>query len=207
MLLSIETCFNKCSVCFYSGGKFYEKIDETKNNHTNSLPNFTEEIFQEHGVTVQNLKGIIVNHGPGSFTGIRIGIAFALGLSTPFDIPLYGVSTLEALVLDDSPQEIAIRAIKDTVYFQEFEFGVKKMEARSIEISEIPYCQNLKVVGFESNDVITKVINAKLLTQYETPSAKVLIERFLFKKTEIYTEPLYIRPVNAVIGAIKNIKQ
>ena len=186
-ILSIETCFNKCSICLFIDGKFHEKIDETRNNHTNSLPDFTREILTEHGIEVQNLEGVIVNHGPGSFTGIRIGIAFALGLVTPFNIPLFGISTLEACVLSDEKQAIAVNAIKDTFYIQEFQNGIGG-EISHKEFSEIEHLENLKI-------------------QNQTPNARQLIERFFFKKPEIYTQPLYVRPVNAIIGTIKHIKQ
>ena len=191
MLLSIETCFNKCSVCLFIDGKFHEKIDETRNSHTTSLPNFTRELLTENGVQARNLDAVIVNHGPGSFTGIRIGIAFALGLVTPFNIPLFGISTLEACVLDDAKQSIAVNAIKDTFYIQAFQNGIGG-EVSHKELAEIEQekerFENLKV-------------------QSSTPNARQLMERFFFKKPEIYTEPLYVRPVNAIIGAIKHIKQ
>lgn len=187
MLLSIETCFNKCSVCLFINGKFHERIDETRNNHTNSLPNFTQELLNENGIKVKNLDGVIVNHGPGSFTGIRIGIAFALGLVTPFNIPLFGISTLEACVLSEEKQAIAVNAIKNTFYVQSFENGIAG-EVSHKEFSEIEHLENLKI-------------------QSQTPNARQLIERFFFRKPEIYTQPLYVRPVNAIIGTIKHIKQ
>ncbi len=187
MLLSIETCFNKCSVCLFINGSFHEKIDETRNNHTNSLPNFTMELLNENGIKVKNLDAVIVNHGPGSFTGIRIGIAFALGLVTPFNIPLFGISTLEACVLNEEKQAIAVNAIKDTFYVQSFENGIAG-EVSHKEFSEIEHLKNLKI-------------------QSQTPNARQLIERFFFKKPEIYTQPLYVRPVNAIIGTIKHIRK
>ncbi len=186
-ILSIETCFNKCSVCLFINGKFHEKIDETRNNHTNSLPNFTMKLLAENGIKVKNLDGIIVNHGPGSFTGIRIGIAFALGLVTPFNIPLFGISTLEACVLDNKKQAIAVNAINNTFYIQSFENGIGG-EVSHKDFKEIESLENLKI-------------------QSQTPNARQLIERFFFIKPEIYTEPLYVRPVNAIIGTIKHIKQ
>ena len=186
-ILSIETCFNKCSVCLFINGKFHEKIDETRNNHTNSLPNFTMKLLAENGIKVKNLDGIIVNHGPGSFTGIRIGIAFALGLVTPFNIPLFGISTLEACVLDNKKQAIAVNAINNTFYIQSFENGIGG-EVSHKDFKEIENLENLKI-------------------QSQTPNARQLIERFFFIKPEIYTEPLYVRPVNAIIGTIKHIKQ
>lgn len=186
-LLSIETCFNKCSVCLFINGKFHEKIDETRNNHTNSLPNFTMELLAENGIKVQNLDGVIVNHGPGSFTGIRIGIAFALGLVTPFNIPLFGISTLEACVLNNEKQAIAVNAIKNTFYVQSFENGIAG-EVLHKDFKEIESLENLKI-------------------QSQTPNARQLIERFFFRKPEIYTHPLYVRPVNAIVGTIKIIRK
>ena len=202
ILLAIETCFGKCSVCLYKNGNFYEKTEEKKNNHTNSLPQFTQELFNEHKITIQDLNGIIINHGPGSFTGIRIGIAFALGLTSPFQTPLYGISTNEAQILDTTPTTTIIHAIKNTAYIQEFQNGIPKNEIIHTEIEPIltnNTYNNPQFINFPEN-------NPYNIPHISTPNAKSFIKRYLFIKPKIYSTPLYIRPINATIGAIKFIK-
>lgn len=194
-ILAIETCFNKGSVCLYHNGEFYEKIDYTKNNHSNFLPESILAFFKDFSLSMKDIDAVIVNHGPGTFTGIRVGIAFAKGLVFPFNTPMYGVSTIECFMLEKSmnARSVAVKALKDSVYFQEFDMlGVKKSEIIHIPISEIPECENLTTVGIN--------IDGEKLHFSETPNAINLIKRFLFIKPEIYNdEPLYVRPVNAVI--------
>jgi tRNA threonylcarbamoyl adenosine modification protein YeaZ len=192
-IIAFETCFGISSVCLYNGN-ILEDVDILKNNHSNFLPQATEKLLKKADIKVRDLDAVVVNHGPGAFTGVRAGIAFAKGMSFFDSIPMYGVSTLECFVTAKPKEQtaVAVQALKRHVYFQIFsEFGLAITEALHIPIEEIPLVENLITVG----------INLPNETQHYTqmPSAKKLIERFLFQKPALYTEPLYIRPVNAVI--------
>ncbi len=66
-------------------------------NHTREVIPSLLRILEQTGAQLQDLKGIIVARGPGSFSGVRVGISLAKGLAFALDIPLVGVSTLEAL--------------------------------------------------------------------------------------------------------------
>ena len=192
-IIAFETCFGMSSVCLYNGD-ILEEIDTIKNNHSNFLLQATEKLLKKANIKVRDLDAVVVNHGPGAFTGIRAGIAFAKGLVFFDNTPMYGISTLECFITTKPTQQtaVAVQALKGCVYFQAFsEFGLTTTEALHIPIEEIPLMDNLITVG----------INLPNETQHyaQMPSAKNLIERFLFQKPALYTEPLYIRPVNAAI--------
>ncbi|HWV38604.1 MAG TPA: tRNA (adenosine(37)-N6)-threonylcarbamoyltransferase complex dimerization subunit type 1 TsaB [Vulgatibacter sp.] len=68
-------------------------------NHSTLLPGWIDEVLQEAGVRLQELDGIGVGIGPGSFTGLRISLATAKGLAYAARLPLAGVSTLQAMAL------------------------------------------------------------------------------------------------------------
>ena len=187
-ILAIETCFSSSSLCLFCDGNFFEKIDHHKNNQATSLPIFTQDLIIKNNIKIKELDAVIVNHGPGSFTGIRIGIAFALGLVTPFKIPLYGVSSLENFVLDDFKTTIAIKAIGENYYVQQFEGGYEVDDVQYLSFENLP--QGTLTIG-NPGDLVT---------------AQRLIRRFFFKKPQEYKEPLYVRSVNAVIGKTKIIK-
>lgn len=190
-LLAIETCFKSTSVCMYTGTDFDEIIQGQTNRHVNVLPSIAQSLFKKHSISVPDLDGVIVNHGPGAFTGLRVGIAFAKGLATPFNIPLYGVSTLECFVHDNSPQTIAVQGLKDYCYIQNFQNSKPCTDITHVHISEIDIKGKLITVGFH---------NASETKHYaQTPSARTLVERFIFQKPNLLREPLYVRPINAVV--------
>jgi len=167
-------------------------IEEERNTHTITLPKFTRSLLSMHNLKVTDLDGVVVNHGPGSFTGIRIGIAFAKGLVIPYNIPLYGISTLECFVMEERKTSVAVKALKDTVYFQEFDDkGLASSVASFLGINELPMTKELTTVGIS--------LPNQTRNFETTPNASMLIERFFFKKPEVYSEALYIRPVNAQI--------
>ncbi|MDA0617567.1 MAG: tRNA (adenosine(37)-N6)-threonylcarbamoyltransferase complex dimerization subunit type 1 TsaB [Proteobacteria bacterium] len=189
-LLAIETCFGKTSVCLYVNGELFEKIESEKNRQVNSLPMLVQELFEQHKLSTKNLDGVIVNHGPGAFTGIRVGIAFAKGLVAPLEVPLYGISTLECFAFKKCV--MAVQALKEHVYFQEFDNDASAVgEAIHISITDVPAIENLITVG----------VNIAGEEEHfpEMPLASNLMKRFLFKKPALLGEPMYVRPVNAVI--------
>ena len=200
-IIAFETCFGVSSVCLYNGN-ILEDVDTIKNNHSNFLLEATEKLLKKTNTKVEDLDAVVVNHGPGTFTGIRAGIAFTKGLAFFNNTPIYGISTLECFITKKPTKQtaVAVKALTEHVYFQVFsEFGLATTEALHIPIKAIPLTENLITVG----------INLPNETQHYTqmPSAKNLIERFLFQKPSLYKEPLYIRPVNAVIPQnMKTIK-
>lgn len=98
-ILNIETATKNCSVALAKEGKtiFSKEIAEQGYSHAEKLHVFIETIIQEAGITFQDLKAIAVSQGPGSYTGLRIGVSAAKGLCYALQIPLISVDTLTAL--------------------------------------------------------------------------------------------------------------
>jgi tRNA threonylcarbamoyladenosine biosynthesis protein TsaB len=82
-------------------------------SHTVSLPGLVERVLEEAGRRIEDVEGLAVSIGPGSFTGLRIGLAFAKGVAYAGAVPLVGVSTLEALahVADATADETVCAAL------------------------------------------------------------------------------------------------
>ncbi|ESU29511.1 hypothetical protein FLJC2902T_09170 [Flavobacterium limnosediminis JC2902] len=98
-ILNIETATKNCSVTIASEGKTVvclEVADEGY-SHAEKLHLFFEEALRQAGITFQDLKAIAVSQGPGSYTGLRIGVSAAKGLCYSLNIPLIATDTLEAL--------------------------------------------------------------------------------------------------------------
>ena len=98
MILCIETATNVCSVALADKGKLIGlKESAIDKSHASLLTVFTEELMQENNIKVSDLDAVAVSKGPGSYTGLRIGVSAAKGLCYGADIPLISVNTLESM--------------------------------------------------------------------------------------------------------------
>jgi tRNA threonylcarbamoyladenosine biosynthesis protein TsaB len=99
LYLGIDTATPYLSVALWSPeqgviGTFTDKVDR---DHARQIMGVLESIFRDHHLSPADVRGIGVGTGPGSYTGVRVGIATAKGLARGWDVPLAGVSTLAAI--------------------------------------------------------------------------------------------------------------
>ena len=97
-ILHIETSTSVCSVAVSEDGKvIFDKADRTGNNHAEALGSFVDEAMSFADSHAIPLDAVAVSGGPGSYTGLRIGVSMAKGVCYALDIPLVSVSTLELM--------------------------------------------------------------------------------------------------------------
>lgn len=97
-ILHIETSTSVCSVAVSEDGKvIFDKADRTGNNHAEALGSFVDEAMSFADNHAIPLDAVAVSGGPGSYTGLRIGVSMAKGVCYALDIPLISVSTLELM--------------------------------------------------------------------------------------------------------------
>ena len=97
-ILAFETSAKAASVALMDSGKLLgESYQNTGLTHSQTLMVMAEDLLKTCNVTVQDVEAVAVAAGPGSFTGVRIGVAAAKGFAWGAEIPCYGVSTLEAM--------------------------------------------------------------------------------------------------------------
>lgn len=100
LLLAFETSAKAASVALFDGSTLLgEQYQNTGLTHSQTLLVMAEELLRQCGKTPQEVEAVAVANGPGSFTGVRIGVAAAKGFAWGGEIPIYGVSTLEAMAL------------------------------------------------------------------------------------------------------------
>ena len=100
LLLAFETSAKAASVALTDGEKLLaESYQNTGQTHSQTLMSMAEALIQSCGYTPQDIQAVAVAAGPGSFTGVRIGVAAAKGFAWGGELPCYGVSTLEAMAL------------------------------------------------------------------------------------------------------------
>ena len=100
LTLAFETSAKAASVALMDGRKLLgESYQNTGLTHSQTLMVMAEDLLKTCGKTAQQVEAVAVAAGPGSFTGVRIGVAAAKGFAWGAEIPCYGVSTLEAMAL------------------------------------------------------------------------------------------------------------
>jgi tRNA threonylcarbamoyladenosine biosynthesis protein TsaB len=98
LLLQIETATASCSVALANDGKLLAvKEINARNVHAEVITLFIDELIQQTNIIYNNLDAIAVSCGPGSYTGLRIGVSTAKGLCFALDKPLIAIDTLEAM--------------------------------------------------------------------------------------------------------------
>ena len=99
-LLAFETSAKAASVALFEDGKLLaEQYQNTGLTHSQTLLVMAEQLLAQCALIPQDIQAVAVANGPGSFTGVRIGAAAAKGFAWGREIPIYGVSTLEAMAL------------------------------------------------------------------------------------------------------------
>lgn len=154
LILSIETTTEICSTAISQDGKcIHSMIDSDKNSHSQKLILYIEEAFQKLNLKKETLDAVAVSHGPGSYTGLRIGMSTAKAICYALDKPLISLSTLHALAHG---------------YFE-------KMDVSEKEYFIIP------MIDARRMEVFTCLINQEM-KEIEPISAKILDENSFFQE-------------------------
>ena len=130
LILSIETSSKICSVGLLSNGKnlgFIEELDGRK--HAELLPEFVEKLLKKNKVQVKSIDAIAVSIGPGSFTGLRVGLSFAKGVAYAIKCPIIPVPTILSIAYSlrkKKPTSGIIRSHGEKVFFQDFRWDFEK---------------------------------------------------------------------------------
>lgn len=146
-ILNIETATKNCSVSLAKNGEtvLCKEIADQGYSHAEKLHVFIEDILKETGISVRDLKAIAVSKGPGSYTGLRIGVSTAKGLCYALGIPLISVDTLEVLAKQ------ALRVINyDGGYI------VPMIDARRMEVYSGVYDGGLERIADVRAEIITE---------------------------------------------------
>lgn len=138
IILNIDTSASQCSVCLAKDGEILVGLESSeKMDHSVSLAPFVEKCLEYLKEKNEKLEAVSVSNGPGSYTGLRIGLSMAKGLSYGLNIPLITISTLEIM---------AVRAIFSYPDITGEEIIVPMMDARRMEVYTAAYDCSLKEI-------------------------------------------------------------
>ena len=114
LLLAFETSAKAASVALFEGETLLaEQYQNTGLTHSQTLMVMAEDLLKQCGKTAQDVQAVAVANGPGSFTGVRIGVAAAKGFAWGAEVPIYGVSTLEAMAMGLGVHDGYVCAVMD----------------------------------------------------------------------------------------------
>ena len=99
LILSIETSTDVCSVALHRSGELLKsQIHQIEKSHSSLLPGIAGEILNEAALAFKDLDAVAISAGPGSYTGLRIGVTTAKGFCFASSIPLISIETLDVLI-------------------------------------------------------------------------------------------------------------
>ena len=96
-ILAIDTATEACSVALWNQDETHALFELCPREHTQRILPLVQQVLAESGVTLGELDALAFGRGPGSFTGVRIGIGIAQGLALGADLPMLGISTLQTM--------------------------------------------------------------------------------------------------------------
>lgn len=212
LILSLETTTTNCSVALSKNGKTISfKEDNDKGySHAERLHVYIDTVLKEAGVTSHNLDAIAVSKGPGSYTGLRIGVSTAKGLSYALEKPLISISTLKALAyqvkIDDGVIVSMLDARRMEVYSAVYDSNyneIRETQAQILDKTSFISDLNQNNVYFIGNGVekTKNLINHPnaVFIEDKLPSAKEM-GALAYNKYRIsnfedvaYFEPYYLK--------------
>lgn len=143
-ILAVDTATEACSAALLVGDKLFSRWEEAPRDHTRKILPMVQAVLEDAGISLSDLDAIAFGRGPGSFTGVRIGISVAQGLAFGAGVPLIGISTLAAMAqgayrLDGALQVLtAIDARMNEVYFGRYELIDGRMQLVGDEVVSEP---------------------------------------------------------------------
>lgn len=192
LILNIETSTQICSVALAKGNTLIAKrLIDIPNAHSSKLSLLVEQVMKEGDITYSQLSAIAVSKGPGSYTGLRIGVSTAKGFAYALDIPLISVETLRILekgVQKEYPNKCTVSMI----------------DARRMEVYSIIYDEKGDIIKDISADIIEKGIYDNYLNQdkefvFVGDGAEKTIE-FFDEKTNIFYDKKIILDAELMIS-------
>ena len=203
IILNIETSSKNCSVSISENGKIIglkeQSFDEY--SHSKSLHVFIDEIFKQTKLSPQKLSAVAISEGPGSYTGLRIGVSAAKGICVALNLPLIAIDTMQILARKIECAEgyiiSAMDARRDEIYYSIFKSNNCKIPIKvgktdymilnSDSFSNYFKSSTINFVG-NCNEKIKRFVNHKniIFSDIMLPSANEMgiISFSRFKKSE-----------------------
>ncbi len=212
LILNLETATKNCSVSVAKDGQTIaiKELNDGNYSHGEMLHEFISEVLKQANMTYTDLDAIAVSKGPGSYTGLRIGVSAAKGLCFSLDLPMISCSTLQALALSSKAKNGLVIPLLDArrmeVYSAVFSTGnetVREIKAEIIDANSfLEYLEKGPVTflgdgAVKCKDIITH--SNAIFEDGKFPSSnemsKLSFDKFVANDFEdvAYFEPFYLK--------------
>lgn len=175
IILNIETATTNCSVSIGKEGRMIalKELNSASYSHSEDLHFFIKESLDAASIATDDLDAIAVSKGPGSYTGLRIGVSAAKGLCFALDLPLIGISTLESMASQ--------LKIKDGVV-------IPVLDARRMEVYSAVYNSNYDKI----RETSVEEIKSNSFSQFIKQGKVYIIGSGAIKCREILEHPNFV---------------
>tara|TARA_X000000950_G_scaffold53524_1_gene63559 strand:- start:9509 stop:10090 length:582 start_codon:yes stop_codon:yes gene_type:complete len=116
-LLAIDTSTTHCAAAIFLSGTVFTSVKEMKNGQAELLFEVIEDALKKAKIKKTRIDFIVVGIGPGNFTGIRIGLAAAKGLSLSLKVPISGVNSFQASLYGQKKYKVAVIPARHNLYY------------------------------------------------------------------------------------------
>jgi len=224
LILNIESTTTVCSVALAKDGKLIELMEINEGfSHAENLTFFIQEILKKHTISISSIDAVAVSKGPGSYTGLRIGVAAAKGICYAIDKPLIAIGTLKHLTQkvkreEDKKSQILnpksqilfcpmLDARRMEVYCALYDntlIEVEPVQAKIIDERSFENILNTKTILFFGNgaekckEILSQNKNAVFIDNIHPSAADMIsFSEELFKQNKFedlaYFEPYYLK--------------
>ena len=194
-ILSIETSTTNCSVSLSNENKLidYQEIDSLNYSHSENLHVFIDDLMKKNKLKFNELKACAISRGPGSYTGLRIGLSAAKGICFGLDIPLISISSLKVLA--------------NAVEFDGL--IISTMDARRDEVYSCVFDNKLNVIREEKPEVIDNSSYSDLALKNKlliVGDGQIKCKKLIDNNENITYDPNMLKPSSKYMFSIANEK-
>ena len=215
MIICLETATSLCSVALCnSEGVISLRESSEQKSHASMLTIFIDEVLKENCIKAHNLEAIAVSKGPGSYTGLRIGVSVAKGIAYAASIPLIGIETpismfwgisgdIKNMPVDNNTLFCPmLDARRMEVYYALYDINGNTVKGISAEIiddeSFIAIPEHQKIVffgdGSEKCKEVIKRKNVHFAEEYKISASHMYRPVFLAFKDQVFEDVAYFEP-------------
>ena len=206
-ILALDCTQGSCSAAYFDGRKVVsEQVEEMEHGQAERLIPMMQEVLTASKVSFQDIECVAVTTGPGSFTGVRVGLAAADGIALAANLPMVGISVLDVLAWKVYKQHPELKRVclvletkREDYYFQCFENNKPETEPAVLPAEKIKEWQKYTFVG-NAAERLKEELGSLTIVDVPMPTAADIALFACDKKAQKdFPAPLYLREAEVTI--------